>query len=165
MPNSMTTRSLAASPVFPYGRIPAQAHGAPTKVEKRWVKLSGRLIGTIRSKLLRTSLGGYWGRLRHEFDCCSQAGRPGNIRNRVDEAFRRSGELGSANITIAFDGGRVTLSGRLRHGVSAMSPKTSPGPCRALPKWWTNSPPVSETHGGMKSPRLLGLFCNPRSKQ
>ncbi|WP_158801531.1 BON domain-containing protein [Acidisoma sp. L85] len=95
--------------------VPALAHGVPIKVEGRWVELSGEVDWNYQKQAaenLAQRLLGVAG-VTNRITVRKQV-FPGNMKDRIAEAFRRNAELDPDNISIAVDGGRVTLSGRVK---------------------------------------------------
>ena len=64
---------------------------------------------------------------------------PAEIKEKIEEAFRRSAELDAARVTVETDGGAVTLKGTCGPGRSGKKANVLLGQRPASPGWITGS--------------------------
>lgn len=91
------------------------ANAVHVKVEKGWVTLTGDVDWQYQKQAAESAvrkLSGVIGvsdliKIRPHVT-------PGDVRERITEAYRRNADLESTGIKIAVDGGKVTLSGKVK---------------------------------------------------
>ena len=91
------------------------ANAVHVKVEKGWVTLTGEVDWQYQKAAAESAirkLSGVVGvsdliKIRPHVT-------PGDVRERISQAYRRNAELESSGITISVDGGKVTLSGKVK---------------------------------------------------
>jgi osmotically-inducible protein OsmY len=100
---------LAWSAVVPEGSV-------RVKVEQGWVTLTGNVDWQYQSRAARKIAATISG-VTHVVDCI-QVGNSvsvADVRQRIEEALRRQADLDAASVTVAVDGRKVTLAGKV-HG-------------------------------------------------
>lgn len=91
------------------------ANAVHVKVEKGWVTLTGEVDWRYQKDAAESAIR----RLSGVVGVSDQIKirphvTPGDVRERISQAYRRNAEIDSAGIKIAVDGGKVTLSGTVR---------------------------------------------------
>jgi len=93
------------------------ANAVHVKVEKGWVTLTGEVDWQYQKGAAESAARKLRG-VSGVSDLIKIRIRPhvtsGDVRERITQAFRRNAELESSGITIAVDGGKVTLSGKVK---------------------------------------------------
>lgn len=89
--------------------------GVQVKVENGWVTLTGEVDWHYQSEEVRriaTGINGVTG-VSNNIAVTPHVAAA-DVRKRIKDAFERQADLDAANVTIKVDGGRVTLSGRVK---------------------------------------------------
>lgn len=85
------------------------------KVENGWVTLSGTVDWFYQGEAARKAAGKIHGVVGvTNLTEVRTAPKEGDIRARITAAFKRSAELDAADVAVAADGGKVTLTGKVK---------------------------------------------------